>query len=1279
MNIRKKGENKMKKIISWIMTLFIIIGQLLPITQVVIATSTEGIFNIDEVYDADNEASKLEFKLKDGVEIDRIEIEFSKEIEYIKNISQIENAISNYNAHENKLTLTEIQSGFNTISLGLKNIQEKSGKVTITSYQESQIVNKQYYSLSNHSKEDTLNKKVLTENIVQSTVTSDVRPYAGDLNTDISVTAMDNKVLSGRTAGYKVAFKLTGSKQAYEDMNLIIDLPLSEYTEFNQDLNQLAIKNVVPRFDAESKQIIYRFEDKLKAGETFETIINIQTKNIITPNNYELPMKATLSYKENSKQELKEYYDEDIIIVTSSKEVVATKKFVESIKDKESSLVASPGSETIWQIKVNIPKREYGTMGLKSGTKIIVEDTFSKEMSYLDVMNGTPEPTKVDSNKLRWEIDVPPITEQEKSEENIFSIDLWVKLKVDNKPDLIGKNIKNTVEANATFVDGEKLLPPVTDTVEIGVYDSKPGSGDIEGSMYMAPVHLGPKDGKGEETGTNKEKDPNPQVYDDAYLKFTHGMSAMQIGGKYDMKSYTTIYTIDDNLNFNQLKTPGNWIYARNRSEIAQARPLERKPVFDIILELEDGTTKIIENAESNQIYTRVDLGLNAKDKVKVIKYQFKDAPAGMFALNNGEEDSRAHYFFYPEKGYIGEVKNTYNVEVEPHEKAINEWNDYAKKNGSLVRKIAKDQNKWWYRFNMPSTWNELASDRHANIVPRPPNTPPVATVGVELLNQSDGYIQAGKNTMKINFTNQQSSLKSIDKPIEAVVLLPFGVTLADKVNAKYSANDNASVKGAYEIVSDNYNNSGRQLVKVSWDEDRIRVGKKFTSELDVVVAEMPSSRLQFSVYGFSGEEEIKVPITNSQTLTNTIIEIDSEDLNKDGDDQQKRLKSGNEYYMFGQYDLQSQKFIKKSTDKQWTKDIQKVLPGDFVDYKLSMTNSTKHTFESMVLIDVLPSVGDLGITDNIQRGSQFTPNLNGPVKIPTEWVGKVDILYSTSKNPKRDDLIKNTKYPEGTTQLYNPEGSEDPEWMTEAEVNNWNEIHSFKIEMKSEANWLPGENMDVVYQVKAPSCDDIANGIAEVVELDDIEINQSDDVIKVSDKEYRLNNILNKGIPKELRLTSNSFAVATDHGQPVESKHVDFYMEIDSSLKIKKVDEKDKTPLAGAEFELYDSEGRKINLSQKLVTDKTGELFVEGLKPGKYKLKEIKAPKGYTLLTKDIDFEIACDNEGNELIITNSKQGWDLPSTGGIGTIIFYIVGLVIMGFAGYKWVSRKDKVKPN
>lgn len=158
-------------------------------------------------------------------------------------------------------------------------------------------------------------------------------------------------------------------------------------------------------------------------------------------------------------------------------------------------------------------------------------------------------------------------------------------------------------------------------------------------------------------------------------------------------------------------------------------------------------------------------------------------------------------------------------------------------------------------------------------------------------------------------------------------------------------------------------------------------------------------------------------------------------------------------------------------------------------------------------------------------------------------------------------------------------------------------------------------------------------------------------------------------------------------------------------TLTINKVDGKDQAPLAGAEFELYEgspAQGSAIKLVQenavdgnneyrvadttdqdtitKVVSPANGIITIKGLKRGKYTLKETKAPAGYnkgedTTITIKAESTDAGENvtvTGNTIDVVNNS-GVQLPSTGGMGTIIFVAAGVCVVGFLIL--TSRKTK----
>ena len=107
-----------------------------------------------------------------------------------------------------------------------------------------------------------------------------------------------------------------------------------------------------------------------------------------------------------------------------------------------------------------------------------------------------------------------------------------------------------------------------------------------------------------------------------------------------------------------------------------------------------------------------------------------------------------------------------------------------------------------------------------------------------------------------------------------------------------------------------------------------------------------------------------------------------------------------------------------------------------------------------------------------------------------------------------------------------------------------------------------------------------------------------------------------------------------------------------------------------------------------KLTSDDQGRFEIHGLAFGNYELEEITAPAGYAKATNNISFAISKNSLTTEdvNIKYNPEDGTDtakridnkktnIPQTGGIGTIVFTVAGLAVMGTALMSLRKRRQE----
>ncbi|WP_153058807.1 SpaA isopeptide-forming pilin-related protein, partial [Streptococcus suis] len=150
------------------------------------------------------------------------------------------------------------------------------------------------------------------------------------------------------------------------------------------------------------------------------------------------------------------------------------------------------------------------------------------------------------------------------------------------------------------------------------------------------------------------------------------------------------------------------------------------------------------------------------------------------------------------------------------------------------------------------------------------------------------------------------------------------------------------------------------------------------------------------------------------------------------------------------------------------------------------------------------------------------------------------------------------------------------------------------------------------------------------------------------------------------LKATATKDAEVSDYTQK-EAAYI-------AAVKEKATDIDQKKALRDAAYEAMNMQWTWVDSKDgafKFVSSTDGKFEVKGLVAGQYELIETKAPEGYALLTTTVKFIVGPNTWGqtDDITAQNFQQVKNkkvtIPQTGGIGTLVFTIVGLSTMVFA--------------
>jgi len=145
---------------------------------------------------------------------------------------------------------------------------------------------------------------------------------------------------------------------------------------------------------------------------------------------------------------------------------------------------------------------------------------------------------------------------------------------------------------------------------------------------------------------------------------------------------------------------------------------------------------------------------------------------------------------------------------------------------------------------------------------------------------------------------------------------------------------------------------------------------------------------------------------------------------------------------------------------------------------------------------------------------------------------------------------------------------------------------------------------------------------------------------------------------------------------------------------------------MSNAAYNELENEDKAELYTNSLTTPENGLIIIKGLASGTYSFTETQAPSGYNKLEDPVSIKATqltttttstttyLDEDGNEVdtsdesthtvnvtienlavdaVVVVNREGVELPSTGGMGTTLLYVVGAVLVLGAGVVLVTRR------
>ncbi|MDE1566095.1 MULTISPECIES: SdrD B-like domain-containing protein [Actinomycetaceae] len=331
--------------------------------------------------------------------------------------------------------------------------------------------------------------------------------------------------------------------------------------------------------------------------------------------------------------------------------------------------------------------------------------------------------------------------------------------------------------------------------------------------------------------------------------------------------------------------------------------------------------------------------------------------------------------------------------------------------------------------------------------------------------------------------------------------LLAPGMEYDPKQQVTTSANWPASLpldKMRVETEMKTVDGKQRQLVRFTWPEDGTgdyfappSTGDQSSSNSSEMVlyfgakitaATEPGENTNDMILADAKRPNLGTATAPNQCIRNWWARTDSRKLtdNLDGLNrpEARGCTTSTKFNVAGLPALAGKNYVKGDVDTEFqaNPNYGTVSPSSAAELKLDLVNNGNTGVSGVVVYDVLPYPGDHGVsganTPENKRESTWRPRLNGPLTFGEGTPQPTSVLYSTSVNPCRGEVITLGGAPKS-----GPQNCETGTWKTAEQLGgDFSQVRAFRVEFPEDSKLTRADTWTISANVTAPAA---ARGIA--------------------------------------------------------------------------------------------------------------------------------------------------------------------------------------------------------